>query len=212
VGRFIDANPLASASDFAVQVAWGDGTTSAGTIVPYQTAVQLGGSGVEFAVEASHTNTTTGNFNIITTVNDVEGASVAETTPVVVSSSSLTQITAAPINAVEGQPFTGNVASFNDPNPSDTASSFTATINWGNGDSTSGTVVGSGPTFTVTGVDRPAGWSCRPKAARKAPAPEAETAASEPAGTARWWDCWSSPPTSPPGRRPAVAGSAGRGL
>jgi hypothetical protein len=45
------------------------------------------------------------------------------------------------------------VASFNSPNPADTASSFTATINWGNGDTTSGTVTGSGSTFTVTGVD-----------------------------------------------------------
>jgi hypothetical protein len=153
VGRFIDSNPLATADDYAVQVAWGDGTTSAGTIVPYRTAAQLGGTGVEFTVEASHTYTTTGNFSVLTTVNDFAGSSTTSTSSVVVSSSSLQQITAAPINAVEGLPFTGNVASFTDPNPGNTAASFTATIDWGNGDVTAGTVVGTGPSYTVTAVD-----------------------------------------------------------
>ena len=43
------------------------------------------------------------------------------------------------------------VATFADANTSDTASSFTATIDWGDGTTTSGTVAGSNGAFTVTG-------------------------------------------------------------
>jgi hypothetical protein len=43
------------------------------------------------------------------------------------------------------------VAAFTDTNTSDTASSFMATIDWGDGTTTSGTVAGSSGAFTVTG-------------------------------------------------------------
>jgi hypothetical protein len=48
-------------------------------------------------------------------------------------------------------PGTTTVATFTDTNLSDTASSFTATINWGDGTTTSGTVAGSNGAFSVTG-------------------------------------------------------------
>jgi hypothetical protein len=48
-------------------------------------------------------------------------------------------------------PGTTTVATFTDSNKSDTASSFTATINWGGGTTTSGKVAGSNGAFTVTG-------------------------------------------------------------
>ncbi len=58
--------------------------------------------------------------------------------------------------AVEGAAFSGPVAAFTDTNQADTASSFTAAIDWGDGtsanpDVTAGTVSGSGGSFTVTG-------------------------------------------------------------
>jgi hypothetical protein len=154
VGQFIDSNPLATSHDYAVSVNWGDGKFSGGTVVAFRSAVQLGGTGVEFTVEASHTYTTTGPFTVTTLVSDLEGSTVTETSTVNVTNSTLQQVTAAPINAVEGIPFTGTVASFSDPNPSDMPSQFTATINWGNGSQTAGTVAANGPgAFIVTGVD-----------------------------------------------------------
>jgi hypothetical protein len=153
VGQFIDTNPLAKATDYSVQVNWGDGQFSSGVVVPYRSAVQLGGTGVEFTVVGSHTYTTTGSFTVTTTINDLEGSSVTETSSVTIANSTLQHVTAAPISAVEGQPFTGTVASFTDPNPNDKPSDFTATINWGNGDSTAGTVTASGSAFLVTAVD-----------------------------------------------------------
>src|ERR1700720_1672828 len=46
---------------------------------------------------------------------------------------------------------TTDVASFTDTNLADTASSFTATIDWGDGTTTPGTIVGSNGHFTVEG-------------------------------------------------------------
>src|SRR5690242_15416270 len=46
---------------------------------------------------------------------------------------------------------TTNIASFTDSNLTDTASSFTATIDWGDGTVTAGTIVGSNGNFTVEG-------------------------------------------------------------
>src|ERR1700751_4655519 len=46
---------------------------------------------------------------------------------------------------------TTDVASFTDTNTSELASAFTATIDWGDGTTTTGTVVGSNGNFTVEG-------------------------------------------------------------
>jgi hypothetical protein len=57
------------------------------------------------------------------------------------------------ISATEGQAFNGAVASFNDPDPNSTLAEYAATIQWGDGSSTSAGVISkptSGP-FTVGG-------------------------------------------------------------
>jgi hypothetical protein len=55
------------------------------------------------------------------------------------------------VNAGAGQPFSGPVATFTDGNPNGKAGDFSATISWGDGTSSSGTVSGAGP-FTVNGT------------------------------------------------------------
>src|ERR1043166_5069245 len=57
------------------------------------------------------------------------------------------------VSAIEGTPLPGNtdVASFTDSNLSDEASAFIATIDWGDGVTTTGTVVGANGSFTVEG-------------------------------------------------------------
>ncbi|MGH7193611.1 MAG: NF038129 family PEP-CTERM protein, partial [Candidatus Saccharimonadales bacterium] len=58
-----------------------------------------------------------------------------------------------PIDAIEGTPFAGTVASFTDANPAATPTDFTANILWGDGSAaTAGTIVADGGTqFHVTG-------------------------------------------------------------
>jgi streptogramin lyase len=61
--------------------------------------------------------------------------------------------TADSINAVHGTRFSGAVASFVDGTPTTSQSDFTATINWGDGTRSAGSVTGStGGPFTVTGT------------------------------------------------------------
>src|SRR5215469_2304838 len=57
------------------------------------------------------------------------------------------------VAAIEGTPLAGNtdVASFTDGTLTDTAANFNATIDWGDGVTTTGTVVGSNGSFTVQG-------------------------------------------------------------
>jgi sugar lactone lactonase YvrE len=55
------------------------------------------------------------------------------------------------ITATEGAPFTGTVATFTDTNTAAAAGDFTATIRWGDGSSSAGTITGSAGSFTVQG-------------------------------------------------------------
>src|SRR5215813_13198846 len=57
------------------------------------------------------------------------------------------------VSAIEGTalPDDTDVASFTDGTLTDTAADFTATIDWGDGVTTTGTVVGSNGSFTVDG-------------------------------------------------------------
>src|SRR5262249_48748625 len=58
---------------------------------------------------------------------------------------------ATPVNAVEGQPLNDvQVATFTDDDPDGQASDYTATIDWGDGGTSSGDISGSG-SFIVTG-------------------------------------------------------------
>ena len=55
------------------------------------------------------------------------------------------------ISAVEGAPLTAQVATFTDPDSTATASEYAATIDWGDGQVSSGTITGSGGGFGVSG-------------------------------------------------------------
>jgi hypothetical protein len=55
------------------------------------------------------------------------------------------------VSLTEGAKFSGKVATFSDPDTSATASEYTATIEWGDSTSSTGTVSGSGGSFEVSG-------------------------------------------------------------
>ena len=60
--------------------------------------------------------------------------------------------TSKPIVVPVSQVFSGMVATFTDPNTSDLASIFTASIAWGDGNTTPATVIGSNGSFAVQGT------------------------------------------------------------
>ncbi len=55
------------------------------------------------------------------------------------------------ISANEGKPFTGKVASFTDPDTNATAAEYSASVSWGDGSSSAGTITGGTGTFSVAG-------------------------------------------------------------
>jgi sugar lactone lactonase YvrE len=55
------------------------------------------------------------------------------------------------ITATEGAPFTGTVATFTDTNTTATAGDLTATIRWGDGSTSAGTIAGGSGSFAVQG-------------------------------------------------------------
>jgi hypothetical protein len=71
----------------------------------------------------------------------------------IVSGGAGTTNAATTIAAQATVPFTGVVATFSDSDPLGTAKDFTATINWGDGHLTNGTIQASGGAFTVSGTN-----------------------------------------------------------
>ena len=144
VAIFTDANPNALASDFTATINWGDNTSSTGTVVA------LNGGG--FAVDGTHTYAEEGTYNSTVTINDHGGSTATVSEAVTVADAALSA-TATAIAPTEGKS-TGlvQVASFTDADPNGTISDFTATINWGDGNTTNGTVVAlNGGGFAVDG-------------------------------------------------------------
>src|SRR5206468_1768535 len=58
----------------------------------------------------------------------------------------------AGVTAAEGAAFAGAVATFTDSNTANVAGDFIATIDWGDGTATAGTVSGGNGTFTISGT------------------------------------------------------------
>ena len=122
----------AIASQFTATINWGDGSAAtAGTV----TAVS--GSPGSFIVTGSHTYASEGRDTVNVTVTQT-GAGTA--TALDTAGVSGMHTTANAVTAVEGSAFTTTLATFTDSDSGVTASQFTATINWGDGQSSTGTV------------------------------------------------------------------------
>jgi hypothetical protein len=151
VATFADANPAATAGDFTASIAWGDGQTSPGTV-----SAAAGGG---FAVYGTHVYSDEASYvGAVVAIRDIGGstatASNGNTAVNMVTVADAT-LTALPLTvaATEGITFTGNVATFADGNSSATAGDFTATIAWGDGQTSPGTVsAAAGGGFAVYGT------------------------------------------------------------
>ena len=142
VATFSDANPNATVNDFTAMITWGDGSTSAGTVV----ATSNG-----FAVTGTHTYDDEGSYLASVAITDKGGSTANASTTVTVNDAALTAAAAAPLTGTEGTALTGvTVATFSDANPDATVNDFTAMITWGDGSTSAGTVVATGNGFAVT--------------------------------------------------------------
>jgi cyclophilin family peptidyl-prolyl cis-trans isomerase len=144
VATFTDQDPNPVASDFTASINWGDGHVSPGTVTL--------GSGGLLTVTGSNTYKEQGTYQVQTTITDRLGAVAKATSTSTVADAALSG-QGVPITVANGVPLSNFVvATFTDSDPSGMLSDYTATINWGDGTTSAGTLsAGSNGMFNVQG-------------------------------------------------------------
>jgi hypothetical protein len=135
---------VSSPGAFTAQIDWGDGTTTSGSI---------GGQNGSFTVSGNHAYLSPGDFTFTVTVTKTgapNGTASSANVAHIADANVLTP-TGVNVNTIEGEPFTGAVATFTDTYTAATASIFVATIDWGDSQTSSGTITGSNGHFSVSG-------------------------------------------------------------
>ena len=133
VATFTDANAGTAADQYAASINWGDGNSSIGTI----TSDGTGG----FTVSGANTFTVAGILNPTVTITDLSGAITTAT-----ATANIAGIIVTPLNisATAGQNFSGVVGTFTDSAPDAGSQTYTATIDWGDGNTASGVIASNG--------------------------------------------------------------------
>jgi hypothetical protein len=152
VFHFTDADPNGTAGDYVAMVQTGDATLTS-TANPGNVRV-VANAGGGFDVLLSYTYAEEfSNHTFAVTVRDAGGASTGQSTTAFSVADAPLAATGTAVTPVTGNSFTGVVATFTDADPAGTATDYTATITWGNGNTSAGTIAASGSGFTVTGIN-----------------------------------------------------------
>jgi hypothetical protein len=153
---FSDANTSAPASDFTVTaVNWGDGSTDT-------SGLTVTGSGGSYVVSGSHLYGEDGSYSFSVTVTDKSGNTATITGTATVADAALAGDSGSPDGTGGGYVMTGTegsdsglqtVATFTDPGGAEDIGDYSASINWGDGHTSAGTITYDSTTglFTVQG-------------------------------------------------------------
>ena len=147
VATLVTGNSLATPSSFVASIDWGDGTSNAGVITPTGTPGTF-----TIAPDAVHTFGLAATYAVKVQVISLGGSRDTATQNVQVLDAPIVQVPGNPITGVAGNPFSGVVVTFTQ-FPLTPPSNFTASINWGDGVISPGTVAaGLNGQFTVSGT------------------------------------------------------------
>jgi VCBS repeat-containing protein len=144
IATFSDSNPGDTPALFNATIDWGDGTSSPGTVVA---------SGPSFQVQGGHTYADEGSDPVSVTLTHTpdQAKSTVIGTVAVAEHDSLTP-GGVQFFPIRGVTYNNVVATFTDSDHVTPASDFVATIDWGDGTTTPGTVSGSNGSFSVSGA------------------------------------------------------------
>ena len=143
IATFTDADPYGTVSDFTASIDWGDTTSSVGTITA--------NTHRSFDVTGTHTYSDPGPHTATITINDV-GGSTASATSVVADDYPIIA-TGTKFHVRLGSPFTAIMATFTDTDPAYNAGDLSATIDWGDGTTSPGTLLSqNNGAFNVQGT------------------------------------------------------------
>jgi hypothetical protein len=154
IGNFKDTDPGGTVTDYTATIDWGDSSTT--TLTSANGGIITNPDGSFSVFTPGHAYAATGSFTVSLKVVDVGGATVSQAGTLNVTPVELTLQSATPPPAVEGLPNSTTLATFTDSNNPPLAD-FTATIQWGDGSSStlsaaSGGIVSNGNgTFSVVG-------------------------------------------------------------
>jgi glycosyltransferase involved in cell wall biosynthesis len=147
VATFSDADPTDVASNFTAVINWGDGTTEVGTVASSNGlfAVSVPGSTHVYVDEGTAQP-------VVTITRTADNDQIAPTGTVTVTEGDVLTPSGTTISVPQGQTFNGTVATFTDTNINNVASDFVATIDWGDGTTTSGVVTDEAGQIGVSGT------------------------------------------------------------
>jgi hypothetical protein len=143
VASFTDPDRNRQAADYTATINWGDGQTGPG---------EVDGANGSYTVTGDHLYLHPGSFSVQVAVTDPAGGAAASTATATVSTAPITAQGGFMDGPVAGTSSTLIVGTFTDANTYDAASSYTASINWGDGTAaTTGTVDGAAGVFRILG-------------------------------------------------------------
>lgn len=141
VATFTHGSGTEPAPDFSATINWGDGTSSAG---------EVSLSGGTYSVTGSHTYAAVGTFGVNVQISDLSSGSTTADSTATITAAPIAS-TAVAVVAEEATTFTGPVVTFTQDGGSAPASNFSASIDWGDGGTSTGTVSESAGMYTVAG-------------------------------------------------------------
>jgi uncharacterized protein (TIGR03118 family) len=144
VAAFGSTNSMAVAGDFTATISWGDGTTSAGT-------VSATGNG-SFNVSGTYLFSEEGPRTVGIALLGMGTQMATASTTIHVNEPALTLHAGQPLTGIEGTDLgTVTVATFTHGDGTEPAAAFTARTAWGDGTTSTGTVVVSAGLYSVQG-------------------------------------------------------------
>jgi hypothetical protein len=144
VADFIDTGGADPLTNYNATIDWGDGTSSAATItggnlIPGGAGEPAILAGAIYYVAGNHTYTATGDYTTTITISDSDGTSATVSGAVDLAAATL-NAHALPIVSQGLNVSNQTVADFVDTGGPDSVANYSATINWGDGSSSTATI------------------------------------------------------------------------
>ncbi|HJT33913.1 MAG TPA: DUF4214 domain-containing protein [Pirellulales bacterium] len=141
VATFSHGSGAEAPGDFRATINWGDGSSSPG---------EVSVSGGTYSVFGSHAYTAVGVFGVNVRIDDLSSGSTTANSTATITAAPVAS-TAVAVVADEATTFAGPVVTFTQDGGSAPASNFSASIDWGDGGSSTGTVTAAGGGYVVSG-------------------------------------------------------------
>jgi uncharacterized repeat protein (TIGR01451 family) len=125
VATFTDPGGAEALADYSAAIAWGDGTTTTGTV-----SVAAG----VFTVQGSHTYADNGSYSLTVTIHHDSAADATANSSATVANVPPAALITGPGDGVPSQPL-GYTVTATDPSSVDQAAGFSFTVAWGDGTS-----------------------------------------------------------------------------